>query len=86
MFENEVIDRYMYMHCNMQNFIFKNAQVSIYSLADLNIGHCVELTFPENKLGRFLMLTFLKWSFQTYCILKVKVKVDSTQMRIVFSL
>ena len=22
--------------------IYKNAQVSIYSLADLNIGHCVE--------------------------------------------
>ena len=41
----------------------KNAQVSIYSRADLPIGHCVELTFPEGKLGRFLMLTFIKWSF-----------------------
>ena len=48
MFKNEVIDRNM--HCIMQNFK-KNAQVSIYSLADLNIGHCVELTFFEGKLG-----------------------------------
>ena len=23
----------------------------MYSLADLNIGHCVELTFFESKLG-----------------------------------
>ena len=35
--------------------IFKklNARVSIYSLADLNIGNCVEL--------RAIILTFLKW-------------------------
>ena len=85
MFENEVIDRYMYMHDIMQNFK-RNAQVCIYSLADLNIGHCVELTFLEGKLGWFLILTFLK--LKTYCILKVKVKLDSAhdQMRIVFSL
>ena len=51
MFKIEVIDRYM--HCIMQNFFFKNAQVSIYSLADLNKGHCVELTFLEDKLGGF---------------------------------
>ena len=52
-------------------------------LADLNIGHYVELTFLECKLGRFLILTFLIWSFfKTYCILKVKVKKDSTQMTI----
>ena len=38
-----------YMHCIMQNL--KNAQVCIYSLADLNIGHCVELDFLEGKLG-----------------------------------
>ena len=56
MFENEVIDRYMYMHCNMQNFIFKNAQVSIYSLADLKIGHCVELTINKGKLGWFFVV------------------------------
>ena len=30
----------------------KNVQVSIYSLAGLNIGHCVELIFFEGKLGR----------------------------------
>ena len=40
--------------------ILKNAQVNIYSLADLNTGQCVELTFLEGKLGRFIMLTFLK--------------------------
>ena len=36
--KNEVIDRYM------QN-VLKNAHVCIYSLADLNISHCVEMTF-----------------------------------------
>ena len=41
------------MHCIMQNFK-KNAQVYLYSLVDLNIGHCVELTFLEGKLGWFL--------------------------------
>ena len=69
----------------MQKFK-KNAQVCIYSLADLNIDQCVELTFFEGKLGRFLILTFLKKVFKTYCILKVKVKVDSTRMRIVSGL
>ena len=52
MCRNEVIDREVidrYMHCIMQNL--KNAQDFIYSLADLNIGHCVELTFLEGKLG-----------------------------------
>ena len=42
MFQNGVIDRYM--HCIVQNKN-KNAQLSIYSLADQNIGHCVELTY-----------------------------------------
>ena len=37
--------------CSMQRL--KNAQVSIYSLADLNKGHCVEVTFFEGKLGGF---------------------------------
>ena len=55
MFKNEVID--IYMHCNMQN-LKKNAQVIMYSPADLNIGHCAELTFLEGKLGRFFILTF----------------------------
>lgn len=31
----------------MQNY--KIAQVSIYSLVDLNIGHCVKLTFHEQN-------------------------------------
>ena len=31
------------MHYVMQNDYFKNAQVSIYFLADQTIGHCVEL-------------------------------------------
>ena len=57
MFKTEVIDRYM--HCIMQN-LKKNAQVSIYSLEDLNIGHCIELTFLEGKLGRFLMLALVR--------------------------
>ena len=39
---------------------FKNPQVCIYSLANPNIGNCVELTFLEGRLGRFLMLAFLK--------------------------
>ena len=55
MFKNEVIDRY----CFMQNL--KNAQVSIYSLAHLNIGHCVELTFSE---GYFLCSTVVKPSYR----------------------
>ena len=36
------------------------AYVNIFSLADLNIGHCVDMTFLEGKVGRFLMLAFLK--------------------------
>ena len=44
----------------MQNFFFKNAQVCIYSLSDLNIGHCEELSFLEGKLGRFLKMKFFK--------------------------
>ena len=51
MFKNKVIDRYM--HRIMQNLI--KGQVRKYSLADLNIDHCVELTFLEGKLGRFFM-------------------------------
>ena len=34
----------------MHTFVL-NAQVCIYSLADLNIGHCVKFTFLEGKLG-----------------------------------
>ena len=51
----------------MYNFKI-NAQVCKYSLADLNIGHCVEFAFFEGKLDRFLVLKFLKWSYKTYCI------------------
>ena len=47
------------MHCNMQNFEI-NAQVSIYSLAALNVGHFVEWTFLEGKLGNILMLTHIR--------------------------
>ena len=42
------------MHCFIQNS--KNALVSIYSLADLNMGHCLELNFFEGKLGRFFVI------------------------------
>ena len=64
MFKNEVIDRYM--HCIITIFL-KNAQVSIYFLADLNIGHCVELTFLKANsedcywfITRFLYLNHKK--------------------------
>ena len=53
MFKNEVFDKYMY--CIMKNFKI-NAQVSICSLADLNIDHYVELTFLEGKLIGFLVI------------------------------
>ena len=39
----------------MQNFK-KKGQISIYSLPDLKIGHCVELTFFESKLGGFFVV------------------------------
>ena len=67
-----------FLYCIMENL--KNAQVSLYSLTDLNIGHRVELTFLEGKLGRFLKMFF------KLIALKVKVKADSTQMRIVLFL
>ena len=46
MFKNEVIDRDM--HCIMHNFK-KNGQICLFSLADLNIAHYVELTFFEMR-------------------------------------
>ena len=71
MFKNEVIDRYM--HCR----ILKNTQVSIlvYSLADLNIGQCVELTFFKGKLGGFFVLKVLKSSNELKTIL---IRLEST--------
>ena len=51
MFKNEVI---IYALFNAE--FEKNAQVGIYSLADLNLGHCVVLTFFEGKLGGFFMV------------------------------
>ena len=36
-----------------KNEIIRYNKVSIYSLEYLNIGHCVELTFFEGKLGGF---------------------------------
>ena len=56
LFKNEVIDEICTVLCK----ILKNAQVCIYSLADVNIFHCVELTFLEGKLDWFLVLAFLK--------------------------
>ena len=49
MFKNEVIDKYK--HCIMQN-LKKNAQVCIYSLADLNKDNFLELIFLKGKLGK----------------------------------
>ena len=37
----------------------RSAQVCINPLADLNIGHCVELTFLEGKLKLISYLSFL---------------------------
>ena len=35
-------------------FLFKNAQVSVYSLSYLNIGNCVGLTFGGQAGGFFV--------------------------------
>lgn len=66
----------------------KNPQVCIYSLIDVSMGHCVELTFLGGKLGRFLKLTFIIWILKkkTYCILNVKVREYSIKMRFVIRL
>ena len=42
--------------CTVFCRIIKNAQISIYSLADLNKGHIVEFTFFEDKLGGFFVV------------------------------
>ena len=53
----------------------------------LTVHHYVEFTIFEEKLGRHLMLPLcLNRVIKTCCILKVKVKTDSIQMRIVLSL
>ena len=44
----------------MQNFIFKKCTGFIYSLADRNMGHCVELNFFEGKLGGFIGISVQK--------------------------
>ena len=72
MFINEVIDRYM--GCIMQIF-FKNAQVTIYSLADINVGHCVKMTLFERKLGGFFVLKVKEFSYELKTIL---IRVKST--------
>ena len=53
MFKNEDIDRYM--HCIMKNFKI-NAHICIFSLADLIMDHCVELTILQGKLDGFLVI------------------------------
>ena len=47
------------MYNIMKNYKI-NAQVRIFSQADLNISDCVELTFVEGKLERFLENNGLK--------------------------
>ena len=49
------------MHNPLYNFEI-NIQVCINPLADLNIGHCVELTFFEGKLDGFLVVRVLNSS------------------------
>ena len=77
MFDDEVIDRNM--HWILQNLKI-NAHVCIYIIAHQNVHvvHCVEFAFLGGKLGRFLMLASKNEVFETYCISKVKVKVDYT--------
>ena len=55
MFKNKVIDRYI-AQAVLSRILKKNAQVSTYSIADLKIGHCVELKFFNSKLGRFFVV------------------------------
>ena len=52
----------------MQNFKI-NGQDCIYSLADLNIGHCLELTVFEGKLYEFLVIRVKKCSLEIKTIL-----------------
>ena len=51
--KNKVIDRYIHCLCRILN-----------THADLNIGHCVEFTFFECKLGGFLVKKILKSSLE----------------------
>ena len=62
-----ILDRILYK-CTGLHVLFSKPNRMTY----------VELTFLEGKLGRGLMLMFLKWSvLKTCCILKAKVKEDS---------
>ena len=52
------------MKCAVSCRIKKNAKVCIYSLADLNIGHCVELAFLDlGQVGLISYINFLKMKF-----------------------
>ena len=48
MFKNKSLIDFCTVICRFKK---KDAQVCIYSLADLNICHCVEVTFLEGKFG-----------------------------------
>ena len=41
----------------------------IYSLADLNIDHCVEFTFLGGNLGGFFVVKVYKFSYKIRTIL-----------------
>lgn len=58
-FKNEVNKyRSRYMH-TMVNIKRKMQRIAyIYSLSELTIGHCVELTYFKGKLDRLLMVAF----------------------------
>ena len=58
MCKNEVIDKYMF--CFMQNIKKCTGKHNIL-LADLNIGHCVKLTFFGGKMGGFFVVNVLKF-------------------------
>ena len=55
--------------CTVFCRIIKHAQVSIYSLEDLNIGHCVELTFFGGKLGEYFVVKVYKSRYELKTIL-----------------
>ena len=62
MFKNDVINIYTLYYAELKKKCtgLQIPTTNCFSLADLNIGHCVEMTFLEGKVGRFLMLAFLK--------------------------
>ena len=71
---------YIYI-CTVFCRIYKNAQVCIYSLADLNIDHFVEFTFLDNQsyshvnnLPAFEIHVILNWSIDCHKAIKMQLE------------